>query len=336
MKKKRCFIILMLALIGCLGIGLLVGRYPISFSAMLSLLGFKIHGQPIPAEMPTDVSVICSVRLPRVLMVALVGAALSVSGTVFQGLFRNPLVSPDILGVSSGASFGAGLAILIFGGSVFSIQVSAFVWGLLAVGAAYRIGNRGKYTVTTLVLAGVIVSAVFTAGLSFLKYIADPYEELPAIIFWTMGGFANVIWADISRSFPFIIIGLAIIFVFRWRLNILALGEEEALNLGVEVKKAYPAYIVLATLIVASSISVCGTIGWVGLVVPHMARMISGPDHGTLVPMSMLIGAIFMIIMDTLARSISGAEIPIGIMTSLIGAPFLAYLLIKQQRDDWT
>ena len=263
------------------------------------------------------------------------GAALSASGAVLQGIFRNPLVSPDILGVSSGASFGAGLAILLIGTSTLAVSFFAFVGGLAAVTLAYQIGRRGQNTITTLVLAGVIISALFSAALSFLKYVADPYEQLPAIVFWTMGGFNNIDWADLGRAFPLVAGGLLLLYLFRWRLNLLALGEEEAMGLGVNVKRALPLFVLLATLVVAASISACGTIGWVGLVVPHMARIMIGPDHKHMLPFSMIVGAVFMLLMDTLARTITGAEIPISIMTSLVGAPFLGYLLLREQDKEW-
>ena len=304
------------------------------WASVWQLVKFKVLNKPIPAYLSSDDIVFWSVRLPRLVMALLVGAALAVSGTVFQGLFRNPLVSPDILGVSAGASFGAGMAILLVGESALAIQGFAFGFGLLAVTLAYQLGRRCRSdAITVLVLAGVIVSALFTAGLSFLKYVADPYEQLPAIVFWTMGGFSTIVWKDIAMTLPVILTGIGILFLLRWKLDIMALGDEEAMSLGVNVTKMRFLYIFIATLIVASSVSACGTIGWVGLVVPHMARLIIGPGHNHLVTFAAILGAVFMILMDTIARSISGGEIPIGIITSFIGAPFLAYLLWKQGEE---
>lgn len=335
MKAQRLMLLGLVALAATALCTMLVGRYSADFYTVLQIFKLHLCRSPIPEDLVNADIVIWSVRLPRLLMAAMVGASLSASGAVLQGIFRNPLVSPDILGVSSGASFGAGLAILLLGTSTLAVSFFAFVGGLVAVTLAYQIGRRGQNTITTMVLAGVIVSALFSAALSFLKYVADPYEQLPAIVFWTMGGFNNIDWGDLSRSFPLMIGGLLLLYLFRWRLNLMALGEEEAMGLGVNVKRALPVFVALATLVVAASISACGTIGWVGLVVPHMARIMIGPDHKHLLPFSMIVGAVFMLLMDTLARSITGAEIPISIMTSLLGAPFLGYLLLREQDKEW-
>jgi len=333
MNPRKAIIAASLILLLVFVITLCVGRYHLNVRMVGQLFWLRMTGVQ-PDSLSTDATVLWSVRLPRSIMAAMAGMVLSVSGAVFQGIFRNPLVSPDILGVSSGASFGAGLAIILAGGSALAIELSAFAWALVAVTVAYQIGKRGN-SITTLVLAGVIISAVFTAGLSFLKYVADPYEQLPAIVFWTMGGFNKIVWADILRAIPLMTGGITAIWILRWRLNLLAMGDEEAMSLGINASRERRLYIVLATLIVAASISACGSIGWVGLVVPHMARIMVGPDHKILIPFSALIGAIFMLLMDTLARTISGAEIPISIITSLIGAPFLAYLLLKQEKRQW-
>jgi iron complex transport system permease protein len=277
-----------------------------------------------------------SVRLPRVLAAVFVGAAFSVAGAVFQSLFRNPLVSPGILGVTSGASFGATLAFFLAAESALVVEGFAFLFGLLAVTLAYQIGRRSGNTVTSLVLSGVIVSALFAAGVAFLRYKADPYQQLPAMVFWTMGSFNNVVWPDAVRAFLIITPGVAAIYLFRWWLNPIALGDEEAMNLGIDVPRARGLYIVIGTLVVAASISLCGSIGWVGLVVPHMARIIVGSDHDALIPFTALLGGLFMLVMDTLSRSFSGGEIPVGILTALLGAPFFAYLLVTQQRrGEW-
>ncbi len=325
----------LIILLAAMLIGLLLGRYPLHLQDVYYLINLKLHNQPAVGEAANITTVFWMIRMPRVLMAMLVGAALSVSGAVFQGLFRNPLVSPDILGVSSGAGFGAALAIILVGTSALAIQISAFVFALLAVMIAYQIGNRGYSSITNLVLAGIIVSALFTAGLSFLKYVADPYEQLPTIVFWTMGGFNYIVWMDVWRALPLAAGGLLFLYLFRWRLNLLAMGDEEALTLGLNVGKARTIYIIMATLIVAVCISACGSISWVGLVVPHIARMLVGPDHKMLIPFSALTGAVFMLTMDTLARTITGVEIPISIITSFVGAPFLAYLLLQQQQRQW-
>jgi iron complex transport system permease protein len=266
----------------------------------------------------------------------MVGAALSVAGAVFQSLFRNPLVSPGILGVTSGASFGATLAIFTMGTSAIFIEGSAFLFGLIAVGMAYQIGRRSGNSTTSLVLAGVIVSALFMAGVSFLKYKADPYQHLPAMVFWSMGSFNSIIWADSVKAIAIIIPGLLAIYLLRWWLNPIALGDEDAMTLGIDVPRARLIYITVGTLIAAASVAASGNIQWVGLIIPHMARIMVGSDHDALIPFSALLGAIFMLVIDTLSRSLPGGEIPVGVLTALLGAPFFAYLLItNERRGGW-
>jgi iron complex transport system permease protein len=329
------FLLAILALGVAVLVAVATGRYPIDLATIgrltLSLFGPEGAGgnQGGPAL------VLWSVRLPRILMAVMTGAALSVAGVVFQGLFRNPLVSPAILGVTSGANFGAALA-LLFGGSVMMLEASAFAWGLIAVGLACQIGRRGDNSVTTLVLAGVIVSALFMAGLSYIKCKADPLGQLPAIVFWTMGSFNSVTWGDVARGGTLILLGLGLIHLLRWGLNPLALGDEAAMSLGVDVPGRRAGYILVATLMVAAATASCGSIGWVGLVIPHMARMIVGADHDLLVPFAGLLGGIFMLSMDTLARTLPGGEIPVGILTAIVGAPCFGYLLIRTKQRAWS
>jgi iron complex transport system permease protein len=333
MKNHRFTLIFStLLLLGIATVGLTLGRYQIDLRTLGQVILSSVSGKNPAPSLATPSLVLWSVRLPRIIMAVMVGAALSVSGAVFQGLFRNPLVSPSILGVSSGASFGATLAILMAGNSAWTIESSAFLWGLMAVALAYQIGRRSGNSITSLVLAGVIVSALFTAGVSFLKYKADPYEHLPAIVFWTMGSFNSIVWDDAVKASVLIILGLAGIYLLRWWLNPMALGDEDAMTLGIDVPRARVIYILIGTLIVAASVSSCGNIGWVGLVVPHMARLIVGSDHDVLIPFSALLGGIFMLLMDTLSRILPGGEIPVGILTALLGAPFFAYLLVKNEK----
>ncbi|MDY6796653.1 MAG: iron ABC transporter permease [Actinomycetota bacterium] len=326
-----------LALLTAFFISMSVGRYPISplniFKLVLAKLGFGVDLGLNASAMKT---VFWSIRLPRTILAIGVGAALGSSGTVFQGLFRNPLVSPDILGVSSGAGFGAALAIMFLGGGVLAVQSMAFLFGMVGVFIAYSIAEKSKEsTIVVLVLAGIVVSAVFTAGLSFLKYIADPYEELPSIVFWTMGSFHAASWRDVAYSLPIVTVGIGLLSALGWRLNVMTMGDEEALSLGVNVTKTRLFFIVVSTLIVASSISACGTIAWVGLVIPHIGRYLAGSDHKILVPFCAFLGGTLLLLMDTLARMISTAEIPISIITSFIGAPFLAYLLLRKKAGVW-
>jgi iron complex transport system permease protein len=333
---KIAMLLAVLILLGVVIAALVMGRYWIGFDTLVQVVLSALKGDEGKQLLATPSMVLFSVRLPRVMVAVVVGAALSVSGAVFQGLFRNPLVSPSILGVSSGASFGAMLAIFFAGSSAWAVGSSAFLCGLIAVFLAYQIGRRGGNSVTSLVLAGVIISALFTAGVSFLKYRADPYQQLPAMVFWTMGSFNSVVWADAIRASSIIIFGLICIYLLRWWLNPMAMGDEDATTLGIDVPRARFIYILITTLIVAASVSVSGNIGWVGLVVPHMARIIVGSDHDALIPFAALSGGIFMLVMDTLARVLPGGEIPVGILTSLIGAPFFAYLLITNERKgEW-
>jgi iron complex transport system permease protein len=335
-EHKLPFAVSFLVLGASVLLALILGRYRIDLGSLGEILFSLVSGRDADPALASSSLVFWSVRLPRVIAAVMVGAALSVSGAVFQSLFRNPLVSPGILGVTSGASFGATLALFIAGNSALAVEASAFVWGLIAVTLAYQIGRRSGNSVTSLVLSGVIVSALFTAGISFLKYKADPYQQLPAMVFWTMGSFNSIVWADSLRALSIIMPGLAILYLFRWWLNPIALGDEDAMTLGIDARKARVIYIVVGTLIVAASVSSCGAIGWVGLVVPHMARILVGSDHDALIPFTALLGGTFMLIMDTLARSLPGGEIPVGVLTALLGAPFFAYLLVtNEKRGGW-
>ncbi len=314
-----------------------LGRYPIDPGGMLKLVLSKLGvGVDLGENADSMKIVFWSVRLPRTILAIGVGAALGSSGAVFQGLFQNPLVSPDILGVSAGAGFGAAVAIMFLGGGTAAVQLMAFLFGIVGVFIAYNIAKRSpEQTIVVLVLAGVVVSAVFTAGLSFLKYIADPYEELPSIVFWTMGSLHAITWKDVYYALPVAVAGILAFSILGWRLNVMTLGDEEALSLGVDVGKLRLFFITVATLIVAGSISACGTIAWVGLVIPHIGRYLVGADHRVLVPFSALLGGTLLLAIDTLARTISAAEVPISILTSLIGAPFLAYLLLRKKSGVW-
>jgi iron complex transport system permease protein len=256
-------------------------------------------------------------------MAILVGSALSVGGVVFQGIMKNPLVSPSFLGVTHGAVFGASIAIIFFSKSAWSIESSAFFWAVSAVLFVHVIGNRGINTLTTLVIAGVIVSTVFMAAGSFLKYIADPYEQLPAIVFWTMGGLNNILWKNVIRALTIVSVGIAGICIFRGKLNLLTLGDEEALSMGMNVKPVRMLFMLAATLIVAAGSSSCGVIMWVDLIVAHISRQIVGSDHARLIPFAAILGGVFLLLTDTIVRVLPTGEIPISIVTSFMGAPLL-------------
>jgi len=309
---------------------LFIGRYEVEPLIVVKMLISQVY----PLEQTwtnADETILYQVRFPRIIAAIIVGAALSMAGAAYQGLFKNPLVSPDILGVSSGAGFGAAIAIL-FSTAVWMIQASAFAGGILAVMGSYflsRLYKNGQILV--LVLSGVIVSAFFGALLSITKYVADPYEKLPTIVFWLMGSLSSVRYNDIFAILPAIIIGGATLLLIRWRINLLALSQDEAKTLGIDLKRITRVIIICATLLTAASVCISGIIGWVGLVVPHLGRMITGPDYKKLLPMTIVMGASYLLIMDDLSRTIIATEIPLGILTALMGAPFFAYLLWRRK-----
>ncbi len=329
---------LVYCLLPCLFIAsLFIGRYDVDPYHVVRLLAAPVvnlmpeHIVHIsPDWTAAEENVIYQIRLPRVIAAVLVGAGLSVAGAAYQGLFKNPLVSPDILGVASGAGFGAALAILL-SWNMAMIQVSAFGFGILAVTVTYLLSRFYRTTPTLiLVLSGIIVSAFFTALISLTKYVADPYEKLPAITFWLMGSLAAVRYSDIVMVAPLFLIATAVLLLIRWRINLLAVGDDEARALGIDTKRMGQVIILCSTLITASAVCIAGIIGWVGLVVPHLSRMLVGPDYTRLLPVCLLLGACYMLVIDDLSRMLTSAEIPLGILTAIVGAPFFAYLLSRK------
>ena len=315
-------------------VSLCIGRYPVSLSKVIEILINGISGN---VDIANDLyrNIIWEIRMPRAILGALVGGALGISGTSLQGLFKNPLVSPGILGVSSGAGFGAAVAILIFGATA-AIYPFALGFGILAVFLSYLIGRTYNTAPTImLVLGGVIVSSIFAALISFAKYVADPYEQLPSIVFWMMGSLANAGYKDIITAGPIIIAGSLGIYLIRWRINVLSMGDKEARTLGIDTRIAKGIIVTSATLATAGAVCVSGTIGWVGLIIPHIGRMLVGNDNRILIPVSFSLGACFLILVDNISRSITGSEIPLGILTSLIGGPFFIYLLKKTKAKGW-
>ena len=269
-------------------------------------------------------AVVLNTRLPRIILALLIGASLTASGTTLQALFRNPLVSPDILGLSSGAAFGAALTYVI---PSLPVQPMAFFFGLMAAGLSYflAVKNREVSTVS-LILSGVIVSAVFTALLATLQFFADPFK-LQTIIHWTMGNLHNGSWSKVRSSALLILIGCAWLFIIRWRMNVLALGEEETRVVGLNPRREKLLLLIPATLVASASVAVSGIIGMVGLAVPHMVRIMVGPDNTRAIPVSFAFGGSFLLIVDTLSRTMTSFEIPVGIFTTLIGGPFFVILL---------
>src|SRR5690242_7048409 len=320
-------LIAFLFLLAGLVLAFVVGRYPIGLGDVLHVIGAKLAGRA--ADVPPAVeSVIWQVRGPRVIAAALVGAALAVAGTAFQGLFRNPLVSPDILGASSGAALGAVFGIFISLG-VFAIQALAFFGGLLAVASVYAVGSavRARDPVLVLVLAGVVIGALLGAGVGLIKYLADPYNQLPAMTFWLLGSLAATGPSDLIPLFVPVALGTLVLFILRWRMNVMSLPDEEARALGVPTGTLRIAIVAAATLVTSASVATAGIIGWVGLVVPHIARTLVGPDFARLIPAAALLGGGFLLGIDTLARTAATVEIPLGILTALVGTPFFIWLL---------
>jgi len=313
-------------------ISICVGRYPISVSQVIAVLFSPLFDVSIDS---TVKGIVGFVRLPRTLLGLLVGGSLSMAGTAFQGLFRNPLVSSGMLGVSAGSGFGAALAIVLFGRSPV-IYPFSFLFGALAVICSYLVGRIYKSgSNITLVLGGVIVGSLFSAMVSFLKYIADPYDQLPAIVFWLMGSLASAGYREIFIAGIAMLAGCGGLFAIRYKINVLAVGEKEARTMGVNVKLVRIFVISCATLASAGAVCVSGVIGWVGLVVPHMGRMLVGSDNRLLMPFSFALGGCFLITVDTISRAISGSELPLGILTAFVGAPFFIYLLNKTKAKEW-
>ena len=305
---------------------MLVGRYGLSAGKLLHMLWTRLTGGAADWSV-SDEKVVFAIRLPRIAAATLVGAALAVSGTAYQGMFRNPMVSPDILGASTGAGFGAALAILL-GAGYFGISLAAFCFGLLAVAAAWLVSRLSRSDPTVaLILAGMMISSLFSAGTSFIKLVADTQQQLPAITYWLMGSLSGTRGVDIRFAILPMALGLIPLLLIRWRLNLLTLGEEEARALGINTALLRLIVVVCATLVTAASVSVSGLIGWVGLVIPHLCRRYIGNDYRKLLPASMLFGATFLLLVDNISRNLLAVEIPIGILTAFIGAPFFIYLM---------
>lgn len=278
-------------------------------------------------------TVIFRIRLPRILLAMMVGAALSTAGATFQGIFRNPLVSPFILGLSSGAAFGAALAMAVF--PQIPVQVGAFICSLLALGFAYIMARTdGEASPVALVLAGVITSSIFGAMLAIIQFIVDE-KALQNIVYWNMGCLNSACWSKFYDSAPFVAAGCLVIFLLRWKLNVLALGEEEAKAVGMNVERYRAIFIIAASLAASAAVSIAGIIGLLGLIVPHMLRMVFGPDHKKLIPLSITFGAAFLALVDDVARASFSFEIPVGIITTLLGAPFFLYLLRSTKAGGW-
>jgi iron complex transport system permease protein len=326
-------LLVVLALAIC--VSSMIGRFKIAPDVFFTLL-FQPEKANGDEALSAAAVVLFEARLARVFAAVLIGGALSAAGAAYQGIFRNPMVSPDILGAATGAGFGASLAFLA-GASLPAVQISAFLFGLLAVAVAYGVSTAltrefGGATLT-LVLTGMVVSALFSALISIVKYVGDPYDTLPSITFWLMGGLVYVTREDVLLLLPPLVLGIAPLLLLRWRLNVLTLPDEEAGALGLRAARLRGCVVLLATLISSSSVAVGGMIGWVGLVVPHIARLLAGPDYKTLLPCSALIGAAFLLVADDAARCLFAQEIPLGVLTALAGAPFFLCLMYRSRRS---
>lgn len=333
-NKPQKLLYLALLFLAIFVLSLYIGRFRISILDLAQVLGQVIRGQEV--ERAHIWSVFYHIRLPRLLLVSLVGAALSLSGATYQSIFHNPLVSPGILGVSAGACFGVALGLIYFSGSIFAIYFLAFIFGILSVLCSYFLAQIGRGgTVMTMVLSGIIITSLFNALISLLKFIADPYEELPGIVFWLMGSFSNASWAEVMFSVPLIIPCIVIILFLRWYLNILSMGDEEATSMGLNVGPMRILFIGVNTLMVAIAVATTGQVTWIGLVVPHIARFLFGADHRYMLPAAAILGSSFMLIIDNMARTLVPVEIPVSILSALIGTPFFAYLLITKRESGW-
>lgn len=330
-RPRWAWLIALLALLVVLLVAFAAGKYPVPPGDLVRLLLSPLGLCEPPDE--TVQTVLWHIRLPRILAGLAIGALLGAAGAAYQSMFRNPLVSPDILGVSAGAGLGAAAAIFL-GLSLVAVQALAFAGGLVAVTAVYLIAGavRRHDPVLVLVLAGVAIGALLGAGIALLKILADPYTQLPGITFWLLGGLNTVTSNDLLATLPAMLIGVLPLILLRWRINLLNLGDDEASALGVDVRMLRRVLIAAATLGTAAAVSLAGIIGWVGLVVPHMARLLVGPEFSRLLPASLILGGGFLVATDTLARSVASMELPLGILTALVGAPFFLFLLASGPR----
>ena len=331
-KNHIMIILIILSLIIFLG-SFIIGRYGIPFNELANIIISKALG--LQKTWPDTIEIVLfNIRLPRVLAAMIIGAALSLSGATYQGLFKNPMVSPDILGASAGAGFGAAIAILL-SFNIIETQIFAFIFGMGAVMLTYIISTiigRNNNAILVLVLTGMVVSTLFSSFTSMTKYVADPNSKLPAITFWLMGGLSSINSKDVLILTITVFLGAVPLYLIRWKLNVLSFGEEEAKALGIDTFKIRVLVIFCSTLMTAASVSLSGMIGWVGLIIPHFARMLVGPNYKVLIPTSILLGSTYLLMVDDIARSLFSIEIPLGILTSLIGAPFFIFMLLKGKR----
>lgn len=309
-----------------------IGYYDILPVDVLKIMLSKFIKIPVSWEPQMEI-IVLNIRFPRIIAAMMVGSALSIAGASYQGMLKNPLAAPDILGVSQGAGFGAALAITL-GMGTKNTQLMAFVFGLAVVGIAYTLSSRIRYgQVISLILSGALLGTLCTSGITMLKYIADTNDTLPAITYWLMGSLAAVNFVDIEIAVIPIFIGSVLLMTLRWRMNVLTLEDDEAMSLGVNARRLRFIIIIGATMVSAAAVCVGGIIGWVGLIVPHVVRKFTGPDFRRLLPGCFFGGGCFLLVVDNIARSVSGMEIPLGVLTSLVGAPFVLSLIMYQKGE---
>ncbi|MFE7622902.1 FecCD family ABC transporter permease [Streptomyces sp. NPDC057509] len=333
-RRLRVPLLALLTLVVALG-ALALGRYVVPPNEIVRLLA----GQFLPLDRTwtgNEETVVLDVRLPRVLLSLLVGGGLALAGAALQGVFRNPLVSPDVIGVASGASFGGVLAMLLGIGSL-GVVSGAFGFGMVALVIVMAIGRLGSGNpILMIILGGTVTAAFFTALVSFCKYIADPESELPSIVFWLLGSLATATYAKVVTAAIPVLLGTAVVLALRWRLNILSLGDEDATALGVPPRLTRGILLGAVALMTAGAVAVAGLVGWVGLVVPHLARLLTGSDHRIQLPAAFLIGGAYLTVIDTLSRTLTASEMPLGILTAIIGAPFFVVLLARSRNRMWS
>jgi iron complex transport system permease protein len=336
-KEYAILIVLGCGLLAVAALALVGGRYAVSLETAGELIRLRLFGGAVPEALRQADAVLFSIRLPRILLAILVGAALAVSGAVYQGIFRNPLVSPDILGVSSGAGVGASLAILLEWPTL-ALHLTAFGFGLgtvMLVMLTARLVGRDSHLLI-MILAGVVISSFFTAIGSLLKYIASTDQTLAAVVLWLMGSLARSgAWNNVLILAVVLAVGVTPLFLLRWRINVLSFGDEEAKAMGVNVRRLQVVVIVCATLLTASSVALCGLVGWVGLIIPHIARFMVGPNFTLLLPVALGGGGLFLLLTDSVIRVLLPWELPVGILLSCMGAPFFLYILWRR-RMEWT
>lgn len=326
--KIRCALLTILFAVCFFG-SFLLGKYPIDPPTLIKILLSKLIDIPSDWSGKAETVLFC-IRMPRVLMGVIIGSGLACAGAAYQGIFQNPMVSPDILGATDGAAFGAALG-LFYGIGSKAVTFCAFLSGIVSVMIVLLISRKIRFNTTLgLILAGIMVGSLFSAGVSFIKLVADPTDILPEITYWLLGSLASITMRDVYFAGPIILAGMIPIMLWRWRINVLTMGDDEARTLGVGAAALRTGIIIASTLITAAAVSVSGMIGWVGLVIPHFARMIVGDDYRVMLPAAALLGGSFLVTVDNFARMLSTSEVPIGILTAFVGAPFFLYLIIKE------